>query len=166
MRLAERNVHRHPRDYFVVRYEDMVTHTEATVREVCAFVGEPFATDMLEMPGAPERRERLLRSAGLNGNGPLSSEFIGRFRAALPRHEVVFMQIHARRLMRAHGYTPDELDLSAREWVRFMALRWPSQAARMVTWRSVETVQQRLPTVAGRKPDRRTVVAAPTGTTQ
>jgi hypothetical protein len=95
----------------------------------------------------------------------LSSDFIGRFRTALPRHELVFMQLHARRLMRAYGYAPDELDLSAREWAQFVALRWPSQAARMVTWRSVETVQQHLPTLAGRKPDRRTIATVPTGTT-
>jgi hypothetical protein len=102
----------------------------------------------------------------VNGNGLLSSEFIGRFRATLPRHEVAFMQIHARRLMRAHGYAPDDLDLSAREWAQFVAVRWPSQAARMVTWRGVETVQQRLPALAGRKPDRRAIVKAPAEATR
>jgi O-antigen/teichoic acid export membrane protein len=160
MRLAQRNLRRHPDAYHVVRYEDLVLHTEATLREVCAFVGEDFVPEMLAMPGAPERRERLARNVPVEAECPLSDAFIGRFRGVVPPHEVAFIQLHARRLMRTYGYAPEPVDLSSREWARFVTLGWPSQAVRMTGWRGVEALQQRLPNVVGRKPDPRTVVAA------
>jgi hypothetical protein len=163
MRLAERNLRRHPDAYRVVRYEDLVVHTEATLREVCAFVGEDYVADMLAMPGAPERRARLARNVPDDADSPLSDAFIGRFRGAVPPHEIAFIQLHARRLMRKHGYAPDRIDLSVSAWVRFVVLGWPSQEARMVTWRGVEALQQHLPNVVGRKPDRRTIVAVAGG---
>jgi hypothetical protein len=160
MRLAQRNLRRHSDAYHIVRYEDLVLHTEATLREVCAFVGEDFVPEMLAMPGAPERRERLARNVAVDAECPLSGAFIGRFRGVVPPHEVAFIQLHARRLMRTYGYAPEPVDLSSREWARFVALGWPSQAARMTGWRGVEALQQHLPNVVGRKPDPRTVAAA------
>jgi O-antigen/teichoic acid export membrane protein len=160
MRLAERNVRRHADAYHVVRYEDLVLHTEATLREVCAFVGEDFVPEMLAMPGAPERRARLARNGPADTECPLSDAFIGRFRGVVPPQEVAFIQLHARRLMRTYGYAPEPLDLTSREWARFVALGWPSQAARMTGWRGVEALQQHLPTVVSRKPDPRTIAAA------
>jgi hypothetical protein len=112
------------------------------------------------MPGAPERRARLARNGKVGADNPLSDAYIGRYRNAVPRHEVVFMQLHAHRLMRKYGYAPDHVDLSLREWAQFVAVWWPSQAARMLTWRGLEVLQQRLPSVAARRPDPRTVVAA------
>ena len=161
-RLAERHTRRHPDNYIVVRYEDMVLHTDATVRHVCAFLDVDFVPEMLEMAGAPARRDRLVARAGTDAeDGPLSPDFIGRFRDSVPRDELVFIQLHAGRLMREYGYAADPPRLSAAEWSRFVVVGWPSQAARMVAWRSVEAIQQRLPSHAGRKPDRRTIVAAP-----
>jgi O-antigen/teichoic acid export membrane protein len=157
-RLAEQHLRRHPDGYLVVRYEDMVVHTRDTVCRVCEFVGEVFYEDMLAMPGAPERRARLLaRARDAHSGVPLSTEFIGRFRDAIPRHEVAFMQLHAGRLMRAHGYAAEPVELSARERARFV-VGWPSQAARMVAWKGVEAMQQRLPALVGRRPDRRLLV--------
>lgn len=163
-RLARRNQRKYPDGYLVVRYEDMVLHTEATLREVCAFVGEEYDPVMLSMAAAPERRERLMsRAAEPRAGTPLTAEYIGRYRESVPVPEVAFMQMHARRLMRRYGYAPDPIDLSPREWARFVTIGWPSQAARMVAWRGMEHVQQRLPRLAGRKPDRRLVVDTSAG---
>jgi hypothetical protein len=76
------------------------------------------------------------------------------------------MQFHARRLMRAYGYPPDPPQLSRAEWSRFIALGWANQAARMVAWRGAEVLQQRLPAYVGRKPDPRTIVDSPIGTSR
>jgi O-antigen/teichoic acid export membrane protein len=162
VRLAERNRRRYREDYMVVRYEDMVLRTEEVLQEVCGFLGETFYPEMLGMPAAPERRARLIaRSLQRPPAGVLSSEFIGRFRRGVPRHELAFIQLHTRRLMRKYGYALDPLDLSIGEWARITALRWPSQFARMVTWRGVEAIQHRLPAYVGRKPDPRMIVEAP-----
>ena len=159
LRLAERNRTKYPDGYLLVRYEDLVTNTEEVLREVCGFVGEDFHPEMLTMSGAPERRARLVARRGV-GSSPdlLSSEFIGRFRGRIPRPELAFIQLHAGRLMRRYGYRPDELHLSASEWARFATLDWPGQMARMVAWRSSETIKQRFPALLPRTPDRRTIV--------
>ena len=164
MRLARRHVRKYPGRYLVVRYEDLVRDTEPTLRAVCAFLGEDYASEMLWMPGATERRDRLVRRAEhCSSEGPLSEEFIGRFRDGVPPDELAFIQLHARRLMRRHGYATVPPQLSRAEWGRFIALGWANQAARMMAWRGVEAVQQRLPAYVGRKPDARTIVERPAG---
>ena len=100
MRLAQRHVRKYPDRYRVVRYEDMVCDTEGTLRSVCAFLDEDFDPEMLGMPGAPERRDRLSGRVEQDASeGPLSAEFIGRFRASVPADELAFIQLHAGRLM-------------------------------------------------------------------
>ena len=108
MRLAQRHVRKYPDRYRVVRYEDMVCDTEGTLRSVCAFLDEDFDPEMLGMPGAPERRDRLYSRIEQDGDaseGPLSAEFIGRFQSSVPADELAFIQLHAGRLMRARTGT-------------------------------------------------------------
>jgi Sulfotransferase family len=159
VRLAERNLRRYPAGYIVIRYEDLVTRTEETLRDVCAFLGETFHPRMLAMSGAPERRERLsARRRGTSTDQLLSDQFIGRFRGRVPRMEIAFIQLHAGRLMRRHGYPLDRLDLSAADAMRFAAFDWPPQIARMAAWRSSEALRMRWPALLPRTPDRRTIV--------
>lgn len=160
--LARRGLARHPDDYLLVRYEDLVQRTEETLRTVCEFLGETFQPDMLTMPGAPERRARLMNGRRPAGSSLLTDEYIGRYRGRVPANELTFIQLHAGRWMRAHGYAPEPTALSGRDWARFAALDWPNQAARMVAWRGVEALQQRFPAQVGRKPDPRQT-CTPTG---
>jgi len=158
-RLAERNRRRHPEGYRVVRFEDMVLQPETTLREVCAFLGEPFLPEMLSMPAASKHRDRLASGAAEgSGDGVLSEAFIGRFRGRVPRNEVAFIQLHARGAMHAYGYAPEPLGRSLGERARFAIVDWPSQFARMVTWRAVEGAQQRFPRIVGRKPGKRMIL--------
>jgi hypothetical protein len=157
MRLAERNAQRFGDRYLVVRFEDLIEDTEATVRAVCAFVGEGFVPEMLSMVGAPEHRRKLVGDVP-EARVRLSSRFIGGFRAGVPKRELAFMQLHAGRLMRAYGYEPEPITMAAGERVRFVVAEWPSQFARMAGWRAVEAVQQRFPGLVGRRPDGRMIV--------
>ncbi len=153
LRLAERNLRRYPNGYLIVRFEDQVIRTEETVRAVCDFIGERFDPQMLAMPGAPEHRAKLLGGSGDgSGSGLLSGRFIGRFQRRVPRRELAFMQLHAGRLMARYGYATERLGLSPTEWARFAVVDWPNQATRMVAWQTVETLQQRFPTIVARKP--------------
>lgn len=162
VRLAERNLQRHPDDYTVVRFEDLVTRPGQVLREVCGFVGETFLPEMLTMPSAPKHRDLLAAGAGpVAGEVPLSADFIGRFRGRVPANEVAFIQLHAGRLMRANGYGSDRIELPPAGWARFWIADWPNQLARMLAWRGIEALQQRFPRVVGRKPAARMILADP-----
>ncbi len=53
IRLARRNQARHPDQYKVVRYEDLVTLPVEVLEDVCQFLGEDFADSMLRISSAP-----------------------------------------------------------------------------------------------------------------
>jgi O-antigen/teichoic acid export membrane protein len=159
-RLAERHTRKHPDSYLVVRYEDMVLRTADTLQQVCAFLDVDYVPQMLAMSGAPARRERLAARAGSpDVESPLCADFIGSFHDRIPSDELLFIQLHTRRLMQKYGYERDATPMSGAEWSRFVVIGWPSQAARMLAWRTSEVLQQRLPALAGRSPDARTLVA-------
>lgn len=50
--LAEDNRRKYPDQYKIIRYETLATKPEETLREICAFIGEDYAPDMLTMRGA------------------------------------------------------------------------------------------------------------------
>jgi O-antigen/teichoic acid export membrane protein len=159
-RLAERHTRHHPDNYLVVRYEDMVLHTDQTLRHVCAFLDVEYVPQMLSMSGAPARRERLAaRGSDRDVDNPLCADFIGSFHEKIPPDELIFIQMHTRRLMQKYGYQPDAARMTRAEWGKFVVIGWPSQAARMLAWRTSEALQQRLPALAGRTPDARALVA-------
>ncbi len=158
--LAERHARRHPDAYMIVRFEDLIRDTEATLRTVCAFVGAPFTEALLQMEAAPKLR-RTLEAGGGSGSQLLSTQFIGVYRDRVPPDELAFMQLRLGRRMRSYGYTPDAGLLSPTERVRFAATVWPNQMARLLAWRGVEELQQRLPRLVGRTPAPRMYVDTP-----
>lgn len=147
-RLGERHFARYPDSYLLVRFEDLVLDTEATLKRVFAFVGETWDPSVLSMPGAPEYRSKL-------GSRGLSDEWIGRFRGRVPDHEIAFMQLHAGDLMDNHGY--ERVPAGTAEPWRF-AVAWADQAARMVAWRGIEGLQERFPRIVRRTPGDRMLV--------
>jgi hypothetical protein len=161
--LAERHARRHPAAYLIVRFEDLVTDTEATLRRVCRFLDAPFTPTMLEMEAAPKLR-RALEAATRDTSGELlSSDYIGGYRGRLASAELAFIQMHLRRRMRAYGYTPDEDVLAPGDRLRFALVDVPGQTARMVAWRTIEELQQRLPRWVRRRPRRGMIVDEPIG---
>lgn len=155
-RLARANERRWPDRYRVVRFEDLIRDTEATLRSVCEFLEEDFRPEMLEMRGAPRHRDRLLSSDG--GDELLSDSYIGLHRDRIDGFERAFIDLHAGRGMAERGYRRDPIQFSAGQWVRFIFGVWPDQTARMVAWRVAESLQQHLPGLVGRKPGRRMIV--------
>jgi hypothetical protein len=159
--LAERHSRRYPGRYLVIRYEDLVADPRSVLQTVCAFVDEQFHPDMLWMPAVPDRRDRLVaRSSRVLTDSPLSPEYIGMYRAVVPRHEVAFIQHSARRPMRALSYEPDDVHLAGSALLRYAIADWPNQQLRRIAWRTHEWLSQRLPTRVGRRPDARTIVGA------
>ncbi len=158
--LAMRNQHQYPNRYKIVRFETMVSQPEETLREVCAFLGEEYSPAMLTMVGALDHRDKLSqRSSGQPGQqGPLSTEFIGRYRQVIPRPEIAFMQRYAGRDMLAYGYTLEPIRFSLGERLRFACVDWPVNLARMAAWRALEAIQHRFPAQVGRKPASKMVI--------
>jgi hypothetical protein len=140
--LATRNRRRYPERYLVVRYEDLVRAPEATLRTVCAFIGEDYAPAMLTMAG-----ERGIPEP----KGPLTEAYIGRYGGAVSARELAFLQLHAGRAMRAYGYEPAPLDLAGAR-LRFALADWPANLARMLAWRAREAALHHLPALAGHRP--------------
>jgi hypothetical protein len=160
--LANRNLKKYPGRYMTVRFEDMVYETEQTIRKVCAFLGEEFHPEMLNMPGAPDHRDKLIRrSHGNPLKSPLSPQYVGIYRQELPAEELAFMQSTARRSLSQFGYARNLLDFSSREWAQYFLITWPLNFARMLVWLGVEFVQHNLPGRFGRKPGSNMLLKAP-----
>lgn len=151
-RLARRNQPRYPGRYLTIRFEDLVRRPEETLRAVCDFIGEAYTPAMPAMDGAPEYREKRSHGRDLQpGESPLSDEFIGLYRRTIPPRELAFMQRLAAREMALFGYAPDALHLTGDDRLR-LAIDYPANLARMAAWRSLEALQQSLPSIFGRSP--------------
>ena len=158
--LAKRNLEAYPGRYKVVRYEAMVCRPEETVRDVCAFLDEEYAPAMLTMEGAPRFRDKIGRGSGNGaGQGVVSTDFVGRYRQAIPRREIAFMQAYAGREMVAYGYELDSIRFPVGERLAFYFVDWPANLVRMLTWQAVEAIQHNFPAQIGRKPSSDHIIA-------
>jgi hypothetical protein len=154
-RLAQHNLRRYPDRYMIVQYEALAQQTEATLRDVCAFLGEDYTPAMLTMEGAPSHRDRGGNSSyGSREPGRISTSSIGRFRKVLPARDLAFMQGYGHKEMVAQGYAIEPITLSLRERLRLYVLDWPDNLARIAVWRIVEAVRER----KGRKPSPHTIL--------
>jgi hypothetical protein len=153
--LGERNVGRWPDRYRLVRYEDLATHPEASLRGICELIGEPYDPAMLRMGGAEDFRDQGGNSSyGEIPVGTISTASIGRYRQMMRPGEIAFMQRFAGRVMRAHGYAPEPVGLDASQRARHLALELPAHIAIMAGWRARERVHD----ITGRNPSAHTIV--------
>lgn len=135
MRNGRRNLRRYPRNYRIVRYESLAQNPEATLRELCDFLDEPYAPTMLSMQGANEYRE-----SGGNSSfdkiepGAISTRSIGRFRAVLSASEVDFLQRMCGREMEDYTYELVAPQFEPGERARYMMRLLPVQLARFAGW--------------------------------
>ncbi len=151
--LADRNLKKYPDSYMVVRFEDMVRNTEKTIEAVCNFLGEEFFQEMLSMPGAIERRNKLIqRSKNKPGESLLSDAYIGIYKDVVPELEVAFLQLFLRRLMKTYGYDLETHKFSFRERVKFLVVTLPLNFIRMTIWGVKEFLEQNFPNRFGRNP--------------
>jgi hypothetical protein len=153
---AARCLRRYPNRFMVVRYEALATDPEATMRAVCAFIGEPYTPQMLTMEGAPAHRNKGGNSSyGRREPGKISTSSIGRFRTVLSPLDVTFIQASAGRRMEQLGYALDPVVLPPAGRLRYAMLDWPVNMGRMLAWRAREAVRDR----TGRSPSEHTIVS-------
>jgi Sulfotransferase family len=143
-RSALLNAREHPDSYRPIRYESVVSGPEQTMREVCDFIGEAFAPEMLSLQGAPEFSGRGSNSSyGERAPGAITTTSVGRFRNVLSPRQVAFVQRLAGDLMARFGYEPDPVPLPVIGWARFVVETVPVETGRMLAWRAREAVRDR-----------------------
>ena len=134
--LAEENRKRYPDQYKIIRYETLAANPEETLRDICAFIDEEYAPEMLTMRGAKTFRAQGSNSSyGQRTPGVIATDSIGRFRHILSSRQIAFIQTLAKEEMLAFDYQPDSIQLPLNERLRFALADWPLNLARLIAWR-------------------------------
>jgi hypothetical protein len=144
IRHGQRNLKRYPDNYRIVRYESLASNPEDTLREICAFIGEDYAPEMLAMKGANEYRE-----SGGNSSfdkiepGVISTRAIGRFQTVLTSAEIAFIQMICGPEMTAYNYQKTPIAFTTQERLAFVVKTVPIQLARLAGWWALAALQSR-----------------------
>jgi hypothetical protein len=122
-----------------VRYEALVRNPEATLREICAFLGETFDQEMLryaEHAGSMVPRWERAWHAKLER--PVEGANAGKWRTELSRQQIFLLERVAGKELEAFGYAPTRLRIPAREaaqaFVECANYRVRRAAARAAAW--------------------------------
>lgn len=90
----------------LLRYEDLVSEPESSVRKICDFVGEPFEPEMLRFHETAERFMKARAAAEFNqaATNPITDRSMHAWRTQLRAREIAVVEIICRRSMRRFGY--------------------------------------------------------------
>jgi hypothetical protein len=92
-----------PARYLEVRYEDVIQDTEATLRLVCDFLGEPYSPDMLRFYRTNKRYPTdEINNANLAK--PIMAGNTGKWRRSLPLREIRIFEAVAGDKLEEYGY--------------------------------------------------------------
>jgi hypothetical protein len=116
--LAQRNQTKFAGHYRVIRYETMVANPEMTMRETCKFLGEDFFSEMSSMKDEARFAQQVSNDED-DSSGPLTTQYIGRYRNRLSTIEIAHIQKQAGNLMTAFEYSLEPIQFSWRENLRF-----------------------------------------------
>lgn len=158
LRLAERNHERYPAQYKLVSYEALSGQPEATMRDICNFIGEEYSPAMFKMEGAEQfRNEGGNSSYGQREPGKISASSVGKFRKVLSTREIAFMQLFTGKKMAVYGYELVETRLSLPEQLLFAFWDFPFNLLRMWAWSGREAILNQV----GRAVPRERIVGEP-----
>ena len=93
--------------YREVRYEDLVTRPDETLRELCRFIGEDWNDSMLDF----HRRPLTLLGTEADSTAmgePLSARFVGRWRRTLSRDDAQTLDSLLAPVLEAFGYNASQ----------------------------------------------------------
>jgi hypothetical protein len=93
--------------WHTLRYESLVSEPEAQLRQICGFLGEPYADSMLGFSSSREAQEMARQSASWRHvDSSIFCTSIGRHRVKLTRREITEVESVAGKLMARLGYEP------------------------------------------------------------
>ena len=135
IRQGRANARRYPDNYRIVRYESLACEPEQTLRDICAFIGEPYDPLMLTMRGAADYHD-----SGGNSSfeklepGVISTRSIGRFATVLTSSEIAFIQMLCGGEMTGLGYEKTSVNFGLGERIRYVTVTVPIQLVRLGGW--------------------------------
>jgi hypothetical protein len=121
IRLASQNRNRYSDRYLVIRFEDLLTSPEATLRKICSFVDEEFDPAMLTIESGLSESENCELEADANPKASFT----------LTERERVFVQAWTGHEMRKFGYAKKYIWLSLKDWFVYLFIDWPLNLAGM-----------------------------------
>ena len=144
VKLGYRSLRRYPHNYRLVFYEQLASRPDEVLRDICAFVGEPYADEMLSMQGATRFRQQGSNSSyGRRQEGAISTDSIGRFREVLSPGQIAFIQWSAGDWMAAFGYQREPVRLSWGDRICFLTAKLPLELVRSAAWRARNSYENR-----------------------
>ncbi|HZD10199.1 MAG TPA: sulfotransferase [Candidatus Binatia bacterium] len=153
--LAQENARRYPQQVMVVRYETLAAEPEATLEQICAFIGEAYAPEMLTMKGARKFRDDGSNSSyGERKPGVISTSSVGRFRQVLSPQQIAYIQSRSAVEMARYDYALEPITLTRAQRLLFTLYDWPLNQALFVAWHLRHALQNAM---GRRLPDYRIV---------
>jgi len=90
--------------YLEIRYEDLCTAPEPTIRKLCEFIGEPFDDRMLSPHDTPSARAWSTHPLHAKTSRPISTEYCGMYRTRLPEPDVAALDALIGPTLQLFGY--------------------------------------------------------------
>jgi hypothetical protein len=143
--LAMHNRQLYPDRCLVVQYEALVTHPDATLSEVCSFLGEVYSPAMLLIGHTPTYADEIILPEHGVAENHFLTQFVGNFHLNLSAAEIAFIQGFAGREMLAFGCPIRPVHMSPSQWFSYCAWLWPTNVLRMLGWHANEWLRVHLP---------------------
>jgi hypothetical protein len=105
MQIAERNLLKYgERQYFILRFEDLVSQPQKIMEQVCAFLNIPFRESLLtpSFGGVPWKGNSFTNQSFSD----ISARNVNRWRAGIKDHEAKVLEYYFSGLMEKYGYQP------------------------------------------------------------
>ncbi len=91
-------------DFLPIRYEDLVTDPESTLRDICVFLGVDFSLDMLNFHTRETDGFSQEQTHHANTRRALFTDSIEAWKKQLPRRDVALLEWALGTMMVRHGY--------------------------------------------------------------
>ena len=138
--LIQQNQCLYPHQYKVVRYETFRANPEATLREICQFLGEQFLPDMLAGSTINFDTDESEDEQNPGEQDGIQIDKAGDGR--LSKRDLLFTQTYAGQQMLAFDYTLESPQLSFSDRLLFYLVDWPVNRIGMAAWYMSEAKSQ------------------------
>ena len=129
--LMQRNQRHYPEQYMVVRYETFCAYPEATLRDICYFLGEAFVPEMVAGMNHFDTNE-IDDDQNVTSQATIQIDKVGDDR--LSKRDLMFTQAYTRQHMLAFDYALESPSLSLGDRLLFYLVDWPVNRIGMAAW--------------------------------
>jgi hypothetical protein len=132
---ANHYIKKYPKQYMAVRYEDLTSDPEGTLKQICDFIDEPYDEKMLTMEGAKKFRDKGGNSSySQRKPGRITTSSIGKHKDVLSIYQIAYLQIFSKKTMQQFSYDLEKIEFSPLGWIRFALFVFPLNFAKMLAW--------------------------------